>query len=89
PDYPFTDVPSPPEGYTWNDVTYVIGGYNWKARFIGKDGYIITGEEGDKEFLGQYNFANPIVGTEAGWVKYHSGEKKAYNCGPCHTTGYS
>jgi hypothetical protein len=89
PDYPFTEVPSPPEGYTWNDVTYVIGGYNWKARFIGKDGFIITGEEGDTSFLGQYNFANPVVGTEASWVKYNAGKKKAYNCGPCHTTGYT
>jgi predicted CXXCH cytochrome family protein len=89
PKYPFTEVPSPPEGYTWDDVTYVIGGYNWKARFIGKDGYIITGEEGNKEFFGQYNFANPIVGTNAYWAKYHPGEKTPYNCGACHTTGYS
>ena len=89
PKYPFTEVPSPPEGYTWDDVTYVIGGYNWKARFIGKDGYIITGDEGDKDFLGQYNFANPVVGTGTGWVKYHPGEKRPYNCGPCHTTGYT
>ncbi len=89
PDYPYTEVPDPPEGYTWDDVTYVIGGYNWKARFIGKDGFIITGKEGDDSFLGQYNFANPVVGNDASWVKYHAGEKKPYNCGPCHTTGYS
>jgi hypothetical protein len=44
PDYPFTEVPEPPEGYTWDDVTYVIGGYNWKARFIDQNGYIITGD---------------------------------------------
>ncbi len=89
PKYPFTEVPSPPKGYTWDDITYVIGGYNWKARFIGKDGFIITGEEGDKDFLGQYNFANPVVGTGVGWAKYHPGEKRPYNCGTCHTTGYS
>jgi hypothetical protein len=65
------------------------GGYNWKARFIGKDGFIITGEEGDSEFLGQYNFANPVVGNDAHWVTYNAGKQKAYNCGPCHTTGYS
>jgi predicted CXXCH cytochrome family protein len=89
PNYPFTEVPSPPKGYTWDDITYVIGGYNWKARFIGKDGFIITGEEGDKDFLGQYNFANPVVGTDIGWAKYHPGEKRPYNCGTCHTTGYT
>lgn len=92
PKYPFTEVPEPPEGYTWDDILYVIGGYNWKARFINKDGFIITTPKdgGDAEgFVNQYNFANPIVGTEAGWVPYHVGDEKPYNCGTCHTTGYS
>ena len=85
PEYPYTEVLNPPEGYTWDDITYVIGGYNWKARFIGLDGYIITGDEGDTT---QYNFPNENLGTDEGWVAYHAGEQKAYNCGPCHTTGY-
>jgi hypothetical protein len=93
PDYPFTEIPELPEGYTWDDISYVIGGYNWKARFMNQDGYIITdspGESGDAEYLNQYNFANPIVGAEAGWVAYHSGEENLpYDCGSCHTTGYS
>ena len=88
PEYPFTEVTDLPEGYTWNDITYVIGGYNWKARFIDKNGYIITGA--DENATTQYNFANPVVGNDAGWVGYHAGEKdKPYNCGPCHTTGYN
>jgi len=87
PEYPFTEVPNPPEGYTWDDVTYVIGGYNWKARFIGTDGFIITGDE---TATTQYNFPNPITGhEEPGWVAYHAGEEKPYDCGRCHTTGYS
>ena len=93
PEYPFTEVPEPPEGYTWDDISYVIGGYNWKARFINKEGYIITdapGQSGNADYLNQYNFANPIVGTEAGWTTYHSGEENLpYDCGSCHTTGYS
>jgi len=93
PEYPFTEVTELPEGYTWDDISYVIGGYNWKARFIDQDGYIITdepGASGNEEYLNQYNFANPNVGTEAGWAKYHSGEvDKPYDCGSCHTTGYS
>lgn len=93
PDYPFTELTELPEGYTWNDISYVIGGYNWKARFMNKDGYIITdapGSTGNAEYLNQYNYANPIVGTEAGWVTYHSGEENLpYDCGSCHTTGYS
>ena len=93
PDYPFTDVLQPPEGYSWDDILYVIGGYNWKARFVDKEGYIITdapGESGNTEYLNQYNFANPIVGKGAGWVTYKSGEEQVpYDCGVCHTTGYS
>ncbi len=87
PTYPFTEVPDTPDGYTWDDILYVIGGYNWKARFVGKDGYIITG---DAEATTQYNFANPVVGNDAGWVGYHAGEANVpYNCGTCHTTGYN
>ncbi len=93
PVYPFTELTELPEGYTWDDILYVIGGYNWKARFVGLDGYIITdepGKTGNAEYLNQYNFANPVVGKEAGWVTYHSGEAELlYDCGSCHTTGYS
>ena len=38
PQYPFTELSELPEGYTWDDILYVIGGYNWKARFVDKDG---------------------------------------------------
>ena len=89
PTYPFTEVLEVPVGYTWDDISYVIGGYNWKARFIGKDGYIITGPDSVEPFGAQYNFANPIVGNDPHWVPYHQGEQKAYNCGTCHTTGYA
>ena len=81
-------LPELPEGYTWDDITYVIGGYNWKARFIDSDGFIITGA--DENATTQYNFANPVVGNDAGWVGCHAGEvEKPYDCGPCHTTNYS
>ncbi len=86
PDYPFTNLTSPPDGYSWDDISYVIGGYNWKARFIDQDGYIITGDEGDTT---QYNFFNPDAGLGNEWVPYHPGEELPYDCGACHTTGYS
>lgn len=92
PEYPFTKLPALPEGYTWNDISYVIGGFNWKTRFMNKDGFIITdkpGASGDAKYLNQYNFANQIVGKDAGWVGYNPGVKELkYDCGPCHTTGY-
>lgn len=93
PAYPFTKLNNPPEGYSWDDISYVIGGYAWKARFMDKDGYIITDKPGatnaDSAYLNQYNFANPLLGKKAGWVTYHSGEAQLkYTCGECHTTGY-
>ena len=86
PDYPFTEIPSPPEGYTWDDISYVIGGYNWKARFIDQDGFIITGDE---DATTQYNFYNPDLDMGDDWVVYHAGEEIPYDCGSCHTTGFS
>jgi hypothetical protein len=86
PEYPFTELDAPPEGYTWDDISYVIGGYNWKARFVDNDGFIITGDENATT---QYNFYNPDVDLGDEWVAYHAGEEKPYDCGSCHTTGYS
>lgn len=79
-------VPNPPEGYSWDDVSYVIGGFGWDARFIDQNGYIITGDESATT---QYNFANEEVGTEADWIAYHAGEETPYDCGDCHTTGFN
>jgi hypothetical protein len=79
PTYPFSEVPNTPSTVTWDSVTYVIGGYNWKARFLDSDGWIITGDEV------QYNLATQ------GWVGYHADEArgtKPYDCGSCHTTGW-
>ncbi len=65
----------------WTDIAYVIGGYGWKARFIGQDGYIVTGMEANPGV--QYNLAT------AEWASYYTGEKKPYTCGGCHTTGWA
>ncbi len=43
PAHPFTDEVEPPEGYTWDDILFVVGGYGWKARFVDQQGYLITG----------------------------------------------
>jgi hypothetical protein len=76
-------VPIPlPAGYSWEDISYVVGGYKWKARYLDKKGFIITKTNG-KPGKNQYNLQ---TGT---WSDYHPGEVKKYNCGRCHTTGYS
>jgi hypothetical protein len=75
------DIPVP-EGYTWDDIQYVIGGWGWKSRFIGKDGYIITKtKDGKPHEKNQYNWETKT------WSSYHSGEDKKYNCQKCHNTG--
>jgi hypothetical protein len=91
PQFPFDSrtggVSDPPQGTTWDDITYVIGGFGWKTRFIGRDGYIITGDESATT---QYNYAHEDLEIPAGWVAYHAGEEnKPFDCGACHTTGYS
>jgi formate-dependent nitrite reductase cytochrome c552 subunit len=92
PMYPFSDLTGALERITdedsvtdnslgtpssYADISYVIGGYGWKARWIDKDGYIITGSQV------QYNLENQTMAA------YHDGEAdKPYNCGNCHTTGW-
>jgi hypothetical protein len=93
PVYPFTEIPAPPDGYTWDDISYVVGGYNWKAIFLDKQGYLITDKPGavisDTTYLNQYNFANKGLAKDAAWVSNHAGEAQLeYSCGSCHTTGY-
>lgn len=88
PDYPFSTLPSPPPGYTWDQISYVVGGYNWKARFLDQDGYIITGE--DENATTQYNLYNEELEAGDDWVGYHAGEANlSYECGACHSTAYT
>lgn len=72
-----------PKGYTWDDISYVIGGKTKKARYIGIDGYIITTDKEGNKMPTQYNLA------DGSWVNYHAGEITPYKCGPCHMTNYS
>ncbi|MCK5661606.1 MAG: hypothetical protein KAH86_09610, partial [Methanosarcinales archaeon] len=69
-------LPNPPSGYSWDNVSYVIGA-KWKIRYVNDTGYIIT--DGG---MNQYNIATQE------WVDYHKDETRVYNCGHCHNTGY-
>lgn len=93
PTYPFSQIPSLPRGYTLQDISYIVGGYFWKAVFLDSKGYIITdvpGATGDTDYLNQFNLAKTALGLNAGWSSYHSGESELpFTCGSCHSTGYS
>jgi hypothetical protein len=90
PEFPYDNltggVGDPPDGYTWADVSYVVGGFAWKALFLDQDGYIITG---DADSATQLNFSNEAADLDGGFAPYHAGEQVPYDCGSCHTTGYS
>ncbi|MBI4702732.1 MAG: hypothetical protein HY744_16545 [Deltaproteobacteria bacterium] len=78
-------VPAPPLGLKWSDIGYVVGGFGWKVRYVGQDGYLVTGGADDKT---QWNFPNETIGTQGSWAAYKPGEKVPYDCGGCHTTGW-
>jgi hypothetical protein len=78
PTFPYTQLPGPPPGSTWNDVLYVVGGYGYKARFVGNDGFFITAGGNNQWDL------NTLA-----WSDYLKDQRSPYNCGSCHTTGYS
>ena len=92
PQYPYTNLNVRPQGYAWDDILYVVGGYNWKALFVNKEGYIITdepGKSGNAGYANQYNFENQLIQKGAAFVSYHAGEANLpFTCGECHTTGY-
>ncbi|MEN8248003.1 MAG: multiheme c-type cytochrome [Bacteroidota bacterium] len=76
--------------HTWDDIAGVIGGYGWKARFVGTDGHII-GTAGSSFSTGAgHNQINFFGGVNLGWVDYEkTNDAKLYNygCFKCHTTG--
>ncbi|MBU0743082.1 cytochrome c3 family protein [bacterium] len=73
-------VIEPPAGYAWADISYTIGGYGWKMRWMDENGYIITQNDDT-----QYNF------EDGSRVAYHPNDPIGtieYDCGRCHTTGW-
>jgi hypothetical protein len=73
-----------PDGYTWDDISYVIGGATRKARYIDQQGFIITKVGPKKDQPGKNQF-NTATGR---WVDYEAGKVTKYDCGPCHMTAY-
>ncbi len=71
-----------PDGYDANSISYIIGGFRWKALFLDRNGFLVTstsvGSGGN-----QYNLRSTK------WVDFRPGERVPYDCGRCHTTGYS
>lgn len=77
--------------HTWADIAGVIGGFGWKARFVGQDGIVIGTASSQYPDAGMgHNQFNFYDGVDYGWVNYQPDhENKLYNyaCFKCHTTG--
>jgi hypothetical protein len=82
-------VPTPPDGVTWSDVSYVIGGYTHNALFVDSAGYVLT--DGVEGVNTQWVLDFPANGTVAGFAAYRSDRQTPlpyeYECFRCHTTG--
>ena len=82
-------VPNPPDGYTWNDVAYVLGGMRRKAKFIDREGFILVPRIAGVPT--QWNLRFAPNGTAAGFAEPPSSASApvpyAYECFRCHTTG--
>ncbi len=76
--------------HSWDQIAGVIGGFGWKARFVGTDGIIVgTGSSAIDPASGHNQF-NFYGGVNRGWVDYHktdANKKYNYSCFKCHTTG--
>jgi mono/diheme cytochrome c family protein len=67
------------EQLEWSDVEYVIGNHFWQTRFIGRDGYLITGDADEQT---QWNLYSQS------WAPFFAGQDRPFACGSCHVTGY-
>lgn len=83
-------VPAPPDGFTYDDISYVLGGYLVNAFFIDQNGYFITnGTAGvDSGWLVDYG----INGRAAEFIEYKPDQATPLpfdrdTCFRCHTTG--
>lgn len=69
----------PPEGKTWNDISYLIGGFYYYARYTDSKGYVFTGPKAQWSMVGKtLTPFNPQ--TPPGTMKY--------DCIKCHVTGW-
>lgn len=78
PSYPFSALMAPPASMTWSHVSYVLGGYRWKALFLDASGQLVVGSDV------QYNLAS------SAFAGYGASGRGAIDqsCGECHATGW-
>ncbi|PKG74580.1 hypothetical protein CXF86_12105 [Shewanella sp. GutCb] len=77
---------------SYDEVTYTVGGYGWKMRWLDKDGYIVTGKDVQyniRNSAGELNIPDNHPGDADVMGNYKDTEFNVqYSCGNCHTTGW-
>jgi len=76
----------PPDGSTWADISYLIGGWAWKVLFVDADGYQLTGGMSPPYTDTQYNLETGF------FVEYEAGTPEGSlptSCATCHATAWS
>lgn len=77
---------------SYDDVTYVVGGYHWKMRWLDADGYIVTGNNVQYNIRnsdGTLNVPDNHLDDPDVMGDYKAGDfDYQYKCGNCHTTGW-
>ena len=72
---------TPPAGYGWKDISYVIGGFGWRALFVNQGGQLVSVDQA------QYNLANEQFPSASTSPYNVSGESFVSSCGRCHAVG--
>ncbi len=82
-------VPTPPEGFSWFDLDFVIGGYTKGARFVDSEGFLLT--DGTAGTESQYNLPSDETGIAGGFAPHLPDQTEPlefeYDCFRCHATG--
>ncbi|SDI63559.1 Cytochrome c554 and c-prime [Ferrimonas sediminum] len=97
PEYPFTSISGSVElldvnsslgnPTSWDDISYVVGGYLRRAYFLDQNGYMLTGKrasvnsvpKGETVTIDRMNAWNPDAPADSKQFDY---------CARCHTTGW-
>ncbi|MDR8523736.1 Ig-like domain-containing protein [Shewanella fidelis] len=97
PEYPFSNIDGAVElmfdatnslgtPNSWEDISYVIGGYDTWANFLDKDGYILAGK-GVAVSMPQ-NGDDISIKHIQGYQPDAAPDSQLFNCGLCHSTGW-
>lgn len=86
---PDAGVPNPPAGFTYSQISYVVGGYIKAANFLDITGFMLT--DGNAGTPTQWNLFNGPAELPAQFVPFMPAQTTplpyAFSCFNCHTTG--